>query len=74
MYRVVQFFYHYHIPNEEKVIHVFYHLDEEALICFQDCEHDIVGWNEFVRAYKNNIFIEIILLHCLFNRSSVIFI
>jgi hypothetical protein len=52
VYRVVQFFHYYHIPNEEKVIHAFYHLDEEALIWFQDCEHDIVGCNEFVRAIQ----------------------
>ena len=52
MYRALQFFHYYQIPEEEKVIHASYHLDEEALIWFQDCEHEILNWNEFVRAVQ----------------------
>jgi hypothetical protein len=48
----MQFFQYYQIPEEEKVIHASYYLDEEALIWFQDCEHEIMNWNEFVRAVQ----------------------
>uniref|UniRef100_A0A2N9IS51 Reverse transcriptase n=1 Tax=Fagus sylvatica TaxID=28930 RepID=A0A2N9IS51_FAGSY len=52
VYRAMQFFQYYQIPEEEKVIHASYYLDEEALIWFQDCEHEIMNWNEFVRAVQ----------------------
>jgi hypothetical protein len=52
VYRAMQFFQYYQIPEEEKVIHASYHLDEEALIWFQDCEHEIMNWNDFVRAVQ----------------------
>jgi hypothetical protein len=52
VYRANQFFHYYQIPEEEKVLHASYHLDEEALIWFQDCEHEIRNWNDFVRAVQ----------------------
>uniref|UniRef100_A0A2N9J8Y4 Reverse transcriptase n=1 Tax=Fagus sylvatica TaxID=28930 RepID=A0A2N9J8Y4_FAGSY len=52
VYRALQFFHYYQIPEEEKVIHASYHLDEEALIWFQDCEYEILNWTDFVRAVQ----------------------
>jgi hypothetical protein len=52
VYRAVQFFHYYQILEEEKVIHASYHLDEEALIWFQDCEHEIFNWTNFERAVQ----------------------
>uniref|UniRef100_A0A2N9FIE8 Integrase catalytic domain-containing protein n=1 Tax=Fagus sylvatica TaxID=28930 RepID=A0A2N9FIE8_FAGSY len=56
VYRALQFFHYYQIPEEEKVIHASYHLDEEALIWFQDCEHEIFNWTDFVRAVQMSQF------------------
>ena len=50
VYRALQYFHYYQIPKPEKVMHASYHLDEEALVWFQDCEHQLQGWNDFVRA------------------------
>ena len=52
VYKAIQFFQYYQILEEEKVIHASYHLDEEVLIWFQDCEHEIMNWNDFVRAVQ----------------------
>jgi hypothetical protein len=52
VYRALQFFHYYQIPEEEKVTHASYHLDEEALIWFQDSEHEIFNWTDFVRAVQ----------------------
>ena len=49
VYRALQYFHYYQVPEPEKVIHASYHLDEEALVWFQDCEHELHGWNDFVR-------------------------
>jgi hypothetical protein len=43
VYRAVQYFHYYQILETEKVMHASYHLDEEALVWFQDCEHELHG-------------------------------
>uniref|UniRef100_A0A2N9GVS5 Integrase catalytic domain-containing protein n=1 Tax=Fagus sylvatica TaxID=28930 RepID=A0A2N9GVS5_FAGSY len=52
VYRALQYFHYYQVPEPEKVMHASYHLDEEALVWFQDCEHELHGWNDFVRAIQ----------------------
>uniref|UniRef100_A0A2N9HZP8 Retrotransposon gag domain-containing protein n=1 Tax=Fagus sylvatica TaxID=28930 RepID=A0A2N9HZP8_FAGSY len=52
VYRALQYFHYYQILEPEKVMHASYHLDEEALVWFQDCEHELHGWNDFVRAIQ----------------------
>jgi hypothetical protein len=52
VYRALQYFHYCQVPEPEKVIHASYHLDEEALVWFQDCEHELHGWNDFVRAIQ----------------------
>ena len=50
IFRAVQFFSYYNIPEEERILNAFYHLDNEALIRFQDCERSLDSWETFVRA------------------------
>jgi hypothetical protein len=52
VYRALQYFHYYQVPEPEKVMHASYHLDEEALVWFQDCWHELHGWNDFVRAIQ----------------------
>uniref|UniRef100_A0A2N9GT95 Ty3 transposon capsid-like protein domain-containing protein n=1 Tax=Fagus sylvatica TaxID=28930 RepID=A0A2N9GT95_FAGSY len=52
VYRALQYFHYYQVLEPEKVMHASYHLDEEALVWFQDCEHELHGWNDFVRAIQ----------------------
>ena len=52
VYKAVQYFHYYQVANMEKVIQASYYLDDVALIWFQDCEHDINCWDEFVRAIQ----------------------
>jgi hypothetical protein len=52
VYRALQYFHYYQIPEPKKVMHASYHLDEEALVWFQDCEHELHGWHDFVRAIQ----------------------
>uniref|UniRef100_A0A2N9GXV5 Ty3 transposon capsid-like protein domain-containing protein n=1 Tax=Fagus sylvatica TaxID=28930 RepID=A0A2N9GXV5_FAGSY len=52
VYRPLQYFHYYQVLESEKVMHASYHLDEEALVWFQDCEHELHGWNDFVRAIQ----------------------
>ena len=52
MYRALQYFHYYQVPDTEKVMQASYHLDEEALVWFQDCKHEITCWNAFVRAIQ----------------------
>jgi hypothetical protein len=52
VYRALQYFHYYQVPEPKKVMHASYHLDEEALVWFQDCEHELHGWNDFVRAIQ----------------------
>jgi hypothetical protein len=52
VYMALQYFHYYQVPEPEKVMHASYHLDEEALVWFQDCEHELHGWNDFVRAIQ----------------------
>ena len=50
--RVVQFFIYYEILEEERISNASYHLDDEALIWFQDCERSLDSWESFVRAIQ----------------------
>ena len=52
VYRALQYFHYYQTPKLKKVMHASSHLDEEALVWFQDREHEIHNWNEFVRAVQ----------------------
>ena len=48
----MQFFIYYNIPEEERILNASYHLDDEALIWFQDCERSLDSWETFVRAMQ----------------------
>ena len=52
IFRVEQFFRYYEIPKEERVLNASYHLDDEALVWFQDCERSLDSWETFVRAIQ----------------------
>ena len=39
--RTIQFFRYYEILEEERILNASYHLDDEALIWFQDCERSL---------------------------------
>ncbi|XP_075650145.1 uncharacterized protein LOC142620705 [Castanea sativa] len=52
IFRAVQFFRYYGIPEEEKILNASYHLDGEALIWFQDCERSLDSWETFIRAIQ----------------------
>jgi hypothetical protein len=52
VYRALQYFHYYQIPEPEKAMHASYHLNEVALVWFQDCEHELHGWNDFVRTIQ----------------------
>ena len=52
IFRDEQFFRYYEISREEKVLNASYHLDDEALIWFQDCERSLDSWETFVRAIQ----------------------
>ena len=43
---------YYEIPEEEKILNASYHLDDEALVWFQDCERSLDSWETFVRAIQ----------------------
>ena len=49
IYKAIQYFHYYQVQDAEKVMHASYHLDDDALIWFQDSEHAITCWDEFVR-------------------------
>ena len=49
----MQFFRYYEILEEEKILNASYHLDDEALIWFQDCERSLDSWETFVRAHSS---------------------
>uniref|UniRef100_A0A2N9GN34 Reverse transcriptase n=1 Tax=Fagus sylvatica TaxID=28930 RepID=A0A2N9GN34_FAGSY len=49
IYKAIQYFHYYQVQDAEKVMHASYHLDDDALIWFQDSEHVITCWDEFVR-------------------------
>jgi hypothetical protein len=49
IYIEIQYFHYYQVQDAEKVMHASYHLDDDALIWFQDSEHAINCWDEFVR-------------------------
>jgi hypothetical protein len=40
------------VQEAEKVLHASYHLDDDALVWFQDCENDLNCWDDFVRAIQ----------------------
>ena len=40
------------MQEAEKVLHASYHLDDDALIWFQSCEHDLGCWDNFARAIQ----------------------
>ena len=52
IFRVMQFFRYYEILKEEKILNASYHLDDEALIWFQECERSLDSWETFVRAIQ----------------------
>ena len=52
IFRAVQFFRYYEIPEEEKILNASYHLDDEPLVWFQDCERSLDSWETFVRAIQ----------------------
>ena len=43
VYRALQYFHYYQIPEPKKIMHSSYQLDEEALVWFQDYEHELHG-------------------------------
>ena len=53
IFKAVQFFCYYEILEEEKILNASYHLDDEALIWFQDCERSLDSWETFVRAHSS---------------------
>ena len=52
IFRAEQFFRYYEIPKEERVLNASYHLDDEALVWFQDYERSLDSWQTFVRAIQ----------------------
>jgi len=52
IFTVVQFFRYYEIPEEENILNASYHLDDEALIWFQDCDRSLDSWETFVIAIQ----------------------
>jgi hypothetical protein len=52
MFRAFQYFEYYQVHDASKVIHASYHLDDDALIWFQNCEHDLGCWDNFATAIK----------------------
>ena len=52
MFRAIQYFEYYQVHDASKVMHASYHLDDNALIWFQNCEHDLGCWDNFARAIK----------------------
>jgi hypothetical protein len=52
MFRAIQYFEYYQVHDASKVMHVSYHLDDDALIWFQSCEHDLGCWDNFARAIQ----------------------
>jgi hypothetical protein len=53
MFRAIQYFEYYQVHDVSKVMHASYHLDDDALIWFQNCEHDLGCWDNFARAIKH---------------------
>ena len=49
IYKAIQYFHYYQVQDAEKVMNASYHLNDDALIWFQDSEHTINCWDEFVR-------------------------
>jgi hypothetical protein len=52
MFRAIQYFEYYQVHDASKVMHASYHLDDDALIWFQTCEHDLGCWDNFARAIQ----------------------
>jgi hypothetical protein len=52
MFRAIQFFEYYQVHDASKVMHASYHLDDDALIWFKSCEHDLGCWDNFARAIQ----------------------
>ena len=52
IFRAEQFFRYYEIPKEERVLNASYHLDDEALVWFQDYERSLDSWQTFVRVIQ----------------------
>jgi hypothetical protein len=52
MFRAIQYFEYYQVHDASKVMHASYHLDDDALIWFQSCEHDLGCWDNFARAIQ----------------------
>jgi|UniRef100_A0A2N9E1U6 hypothetical protein len=52
MFRAIQYFEYYQVHDASKVMHASYHLDDDALIWFQSCEHDLGCWDNFTRAIQ----------------------
>jgi hypothetical protein len=50
MFRAILYFHYYQVHNTEKVMHVSYYLNDDALVRFQDCEHDFNCWDDFVKS------------------------
>lgn len=49
IFKVIQYFNYYQAQEAKKVLHASYHLDDDALIWFQDSEHELNCWDDFVR-------------------------
>jgi hypothetical protein len=52
MFRAIQYFEYYQVHDASKVMHASYHLDDDALIWFKSCEHDLGCWDNFARAIQ----------------------
>jgi hypothetical protein len=52
MFKAIKYFEYYQVHDASKVMHASYHLDDDALIWFQSCEHDLGCWDNFARAIQ----------------------
>jgi hypothetical protein len=52
MFRAIQYFEYCQVHDASKVMHASYHLDDDALIWFKSCEHDLSCWDNFARAIQ----------------------
>jgi hypothetical protein len=52
MFRAIQYFEYYQVYDASKVMHASYHLDDNILIWFQSCKHDLGCWDNFARAIQ----------------------
>jgi hypothetical protein len=52
IYKANQYFKYYQVPNLEKILIAYYHIEGEALIWFEDFEDSFDKWKSFIKALK----------------------